>query len=128
MSELTGFTSITRKASLSYQNYAILSLDQEERRERHDRYDRKRIADLGRGCRQAQTVHKDSQEVYRFRSDRGNLSRQSLQSEARGIGSLPCQEYETRSRAEINKASLCWHGTTKQSSSIRLPLTDCDPR
>lgn len=126
--ESMGFNDRTRKASPNYPVCAILSLCNEERRERHDCYDRKPIAHLGRGCWHTQNVCKDCQEVYQSRQNRGHPGRQPLPSAARGTRPLSGQEYKTRSRrADINKATFWWQWTTNKFTAVNLPLTDSAP-
>lgn len=121
MNELTYSTIITRKVVEGYLKCAILTLDHEERRERHDHYGRS-IAHARRSSRATQSHTAYGQTVYRFRSDRGCSSGRWIPCEAGSSRPLHSQEHSTRSRPEINKATEWWQ-TTNDSAAFRF-ITD----
>lgn len=128
MNELTGFSDTKRKVVEGYLKCAILTLDHEERRERHDHYGRS-IAYARRSSRATQSHTAYGQTVYRFRSDRGRSSGRWIPCEAGSPRPLHSQEHPTRSKPElINKATEWWQWTINDFVADRLFLTAWNPR
>jgi len=113
------FMGITRKDVVLSHLCAILTSDYEERRERHDRYGRG-IAYTGRGRQYAQDQTAYSPEVHRQWDIGSRQGWRSLEGKTGGDRGLPCKEYQSKRRPEINKATPWWQ--TIENLAVRLPL------
>lgn len=119
--EIMGFSGITRKRLASSIDCDILLAVKrylEERRERHDRYDRKSFADSRRGSRTAPGQKIYSTQVHQSEAARGRQGRRALSGEARGPRGLHSQEHHE----QIKIATAWWHATIKQFTAVRLLL------
>jgi hypothetical protein len=112
------YTSSQQKAGQTWSEYAKISLDLEERRNNDDSHGRY-IAFSIRDSQRIRGISAYRQALYRFRSDRGNHDRQSIQSAAICIRSIPSQTHETRE--PIKKASV-WRQWTVEILVARFCL------
>lgn len=119
--EIMGIYGTTRKRLVTPIGYDILLVVKrslEERREGHDRYDRKSLADFRRGSRTAPSQKIYSTQVHQLEATRGRQGWRTLSGKARGSRGLHSQEHYK----QIKIATGWWQRTIKHSAAVRSPL------